>query len=227
MKTYKIKSQKDLEKFKDEYGYYINGNAEFEYSAEFPGRLLVGGYLYIGAGSYIEAGGYIKAGESIEAGSSIEAGGYIEAGGSIEAGTYIEAGSSIEAGGYIKAGESIEAGGYIKAGESIEAGGYIEAGGSIEAGESIEAGTFSGITAGLQITCKGTLSFGLKAYAGICAWRAISDEEKIITCSKLVGGGVVEYGILRETGEVIENDVTEEAIKLLKDKGYKIVKETK
>ena len=215
MKTYKIKSQKDLEKFKDEYGYYINGNAEFEYSAEFPGRLLVGGYLYIGAGSYIEAGGYIKAGESIEAGSSIEAGGYIEAGGSIEAGTYIEAGSSIEAGGYIKAGES------------IEAGGYIEAGGSIEAGESIEAGTFSGITAGLQITCKGTLSFGLKAYAGICAWRAISDEEKIITCSKLVGGGVVEYGILRETGEVIENDVTEEAIKLLKDKGYKIVKETK
>jgi UDP-3-O-[3-hydroxymyristoyl] glucosamine N-acyltransferase len=179
MKTYKIKSQKDLEKFKDEYGYYINGNAEFEYSAEFPGRLLVGGYLYIGAGSYIEAGGYIKAGESIEAGSS------------------------------------------------IEAGGYIEAGGSIEAGESIEAGTFSGITAGLQITCKGTLSFGLKAYAGICAWRAISDEEKIITCSKLVGGGVVEYGILRETGEVIENDVTEEAIKLLKDKGYKIVKETK
>jgi len=203
MKTYKIKSQKDLEKFKDEYGYYINGNAEFEYSAEFPGRLLVGGYLYIGAGSYIEAGGYIKAGESIEAGSSIEGGGYIEA------------------------GESIEAGGYIKAGESIEAGGYIEAGGSIEAGESIEAGTFSGITAGLQITCKGTLSFGLKAYAGICAWRAISDEEKIITCSKLVGGGVVEYGILRETGEVIENDVTEEAIKLLKDKGYKIVKETK
>ena len=28
---------------------------------------------------------------------------------------------------------------------------------------------------GLSITCKGTLSFGLKAFAGICSWREISD----------------------------------------------------
>ena len=88
---------------------------------------------------------------------------------------------SIEAGWYIKADESIDAG------ESIKAGGYIEAGGS------------SGIVAGLSITCKGTLSFGLKAFAGICSWREISEEEKTITCEKF-NGGVVEYGILKETG---------------------------
>ena len=101
--------------------------------------------------------------------------------GSIEAGWYIKADESIEAGRYIKAGWSIDAG------ESIKAGGYIEAGGS------------SGIVAGLSITCKGTLSFGLKAFAGICSWREISEEEKTITCEKF-NGGVVEYGILKETG---------------------------
>ena len=86
-----------------------------------------------------------------------------------------------------KPGEYINAGWYVEAGESIKAGGYIEAGGS------------SGIVAGLSITCKGTLSFGLKAFAGICSWREISEEEKTITCEKF-NGGVVEYGILKETG---------------------------
>ena len=115
MKTYIIKSDKDLLKFEDDYGYEIDGNAEFEYSTEFTGRLLVKGYL------------------------------------------------------------------------------------SIKAGGSIEAGEYSGIIAGLSITCKTTLTLGLKAFAGICNWRNISDEEKTITCGKMVGG-VVEYGILRELG---------------------------
>jgi len=151
MEAYVLKNPKDLEKFKDDYGYHVRGNAEFEYTAVFTGRLLVDGYLSIEAGEYIEAGGYIKAG------------GYIEAGG------------------------------YIKAGE------YIKAGGSIKAGWSIEAGGSYGISAGLSVTCKTTLSFGLKAYAGICTWREITDEEKIITCGKLEKGKV-EYGILKETG---------------------------
>ena len=127
MQTFVIKNEKDLEKYKDDYGYHIEGHAEFEYSAEFTGRLLVDGYLYI------------------------------------------------EAGGYIEAGEYIEAGGYIKAGES------------------------SGIVAGLYITCKTTLSFGLRAFAGTCSWREISDEDKTITCGKLEKG-TIEYGILKETG---------------------------
>ena len=151
MKTFRIKNKKDLEKFKDDYGYKIDGNAIFEYSANFTGRLLVEGYL------------------EVEAGGSIKAGGYIEAG------WYIEAGGSIEAGGYIKAGE------------------YIEAGGSIEAGDGY------GISAGLSITCKTTLSFGLKAFAGIYTWGEIDDEDKTITCGKLLKGKV-EYGILNETG---------------------------
>ena len=113
--------------------------------------------------------------------------------GSIEAGWYIKADESIDA------GESIKAGEFIEAGEYINAGWYVEAGESIKAGGYIEAGGSSGIVAGLSITCKGTLSFGLKAFAGICSWREISEEEKTITCEKF-NGGVVEYGILKETG---------------------------
>jgi len=141
---------------------------------------------------------------------SIKAGGYIKASKSIEAGGYIEANWSIEAGGFIKAGWSIEAGGFIKAGGSIIASKYIEAGGYIIAGWDIEAGGLFGIVAGLSITCKGTLSFGLKAFAGICSWKEVTEEEKTIACGKLEGG-VIEYGILKETG--IEENVQSEMIK--------------
>jgi cytoskeletal protein CcmA (bactofilin family) len=144
--------------------------------------------------------------------------------GYIKAGWSIEASGSIEAGGFIKAGWSIEAGGSIKAGGFIKAGWSIEAGGSIKAGEFIEAGELCGIVAGLSITAKGTISLGLKAFAGVCSWRQITDDERTITCSKLIGGGVVEYGILKETGEAMD-DQTQEAIELLKKNGYKIVKE--
>ena len=107
-------------------------------------------------------------------------------------------------------GYFIKAGGFIEAGGSIKAGGSIEAGDSIKAGDSIEAGYCYGIQAGLSIICKGTLSFGLKAFAGICTWKEITDEEKTITCSKLEGGGVVEYGILKETGESDTVEITVE-----------------
>ena len=40
--------------------------------------------------------------------------------------------------------------------------------------------------------------FSLRCFAWICEWRDISDEEKTITCGKLEGTGVVEYGILKE-----------------------------
>jgi hypothetical protein len=183
MKTYTIETEKELEQFKDDYGYYVNGNLEVKCSLNIEKRLKVDGYLLI------EAGGSIKAGYFIEAGGSIQAGGYIEAGGYIKAGDYIEAGGSIKAGGYI------DAGGYIK------------------------AGRYTGISAGLQITCKGTLSFGLKCFAGVCTWRTITNEEKTITCEKLIGDGVIEYGILRETSKkaIIDNDI-ENAIKLLQEK---------
>jgi len=125
-------------------------------------------------------------------------------------GYFIKAGGFIEAGYSIKAGDSIKAGGFIEAGGSIKAGGSIEAGDSIKAGGSIEAGYCYGIQAGLSIICKGTLSFGLKAFAGICTWKEITDEEKTITCSKLEGGGVVEYGILKETGESDTVEITVE-----------------
>ena len=176
METFEIKSQEELEKFKDEYGYYVNGNLEADCSLIIEKRLKVDGYLFIKAGWSIKAGGFIEAGGSIEAGESIEAGGSIEDGESIEG------------------GESIEAGGSIEAGESIKAGGSIEAGWSIEAGESY------GISAELSITCKTTLSFGLNAYAGIKTWGEATEEEKTISCGKLIKGNV-EYGILKETGK--------------------------
>ena len=149
---------------------------------------------------------------------SIKVADYIIAGEDIEAGEYIKAGLFIKAGEDIKAGWSIEAGGSIEAGESIKAGWSIEAGGSIKAGGS------SGIVAGLSITCKNSLSFGLKAFAGICSWRDITDEEKTITCGKLEGG-TVEYGILRETGVEESDDKTQEAMRLLKEQGYKIIRQ--
>jgi hypothetical protein len=125
--------------------------------------------------------------------------------------------------GSIKAGEFIEAGGSIEAGEFIEAGWSIKAGEFIEAGWSIKAGESYGIIAGLSITCKGKLSFGLKAFAGICNWREITDEDKTITCGELESG-TIEYGILKETGIEESDDKTQEAMRLLKEKGYKIVK---
>ena len=57
--------------------------------------------------------------------------------------------------------------------------------GGIKAGGDIEAG--------LAITCKGSISFVLRLFAGTCTWRKITDEEKKITCSK-IKGGTVEYG---------------------------------
>jgi NDP-sugar pyrophosphorylase family protein len=198
MKTHIIKSEKDLEKFKDDYGYHIDGNAEFEYSADFTGRLLVDGYLEV------KAGEYIKAGESIEAG------------------WYIKAGWYIEAGWYIKAGRYIEAGWYIEAGSSIEAGGSIEAGSSIEAGGSIEAGV--GIVSMLYIKCKGELKAGLRIFSGICNWRDITDEDKKIECSKLTGGEIV-FGDLVETGEEekVTIKISKSSLQALKDSGIEVI----
>ena len=169
METYVVKKEKDFEKIKDENGYSYKGNLRIECNLKFIGRLYVEGYL------------------------SIEAGSFIKAGDSIEAGGFIEAGSFIKAGYYIKARTS------IKAGSCIEAGSFIKAGSFIEAGSFIKAGTSYGIYAGLSITCKGKLIYGLKCFAGICTWRTITDDEKTITCGEH-NGGVIEYGILKEIG---------------------------
>ena len=124
MKDYVIRNERDLEKYKDEFGYHVQGNAEFKYSASFNGRLLVDGWLTI------EADGSIKAGGSIEAGEYIKAGWSIEAGESIEAGGYIEAGLSIEADGSIKAGAffGIVAGLYITCKKELKCGLKVFAG---------------------------------------------------------------------------------------------------
>ena len=168
----------------------------------------------------IKVADYIIAGEDIEAGEYIKAGWFIKAGGAIIAGGYIKAGEYIKAGLFIKAGEDIKAGEYIKAGWHIRAGGAIIADGSIKTGGGY------GIVAGLSITCKTTLSSGSRLFAGTCCWKEIRDEDKTVTCGKLENG-TIEYGILVETGleeEIKSGDKAEEAVKLLKEKGYRIVK---
>ena len=149
---------------------------------------------YIGKTDVSDYGGHIEIDENLGhvRFNSISAKGYIIA----ESGTGIEAGEGIEA------GWGIEAGTGIKAGEGIEAGWGIKAGTGIEAGEGIKAGT--GIEAGLSITCKLSISWSYKMFAGICYWRDCDDSEKTITCSKLEpkNGATVEYGIVKETGIV-------------------------
>ena len=72
MKTYTINKPQDLEKFKDEYGYKVDGSLDIKCDIDIEGRLLVFGY--INAGGYIKAGGYIEAGRGIEADDGISAG---------------------------------------------------------------------------------------------------------------------------------------------------------
>ena len=43
METYKVSSIKEMERFKDEYGYKVDGNLEVNCSLDFTGRLLVEG----------------------------------------------------------------------------------------------------------------------------------------------------------------------------------------
>ena len=102
MKTIEINNEKDLERYKDKYGYKIPWNAVFNYSADFKGGLEVEWYLYIEKECSMMTEGFIKAGESIQTG------GFIYAGESIEAEWYIEVGGHIKAGGYIENWEFIE-----------------------------------------------------------------------------------------------------------------------
>ena len=138
MRTYKITSLKELDKFKDDLGYTIDGNAEFSFNVVLDGRLKVEGYLWIEAGSSIEAGDWIEAGDSIEAGSWIKAGGWIEV-------------------------------------------------------------LRGGITVGTSLSCKGSLKFALKLFAGTSPYSWCADCSKEVRCGKLEGGTIV-YGDLVETG---------------------------
>ena len=144
--------------------------------------------------------------------------GCIDVMGSIKASESIKACGSIWADGYIKACGSIEAGGSIWADGHIEAGMFIYAGRSIKAGGYIEAGRSYGIFAGLYIKAKTTISAGINILTG---------KDQIVTCTKLLGGATVEYGILN----IVENEPDEvntdnlEDIITLNGKKYKLIKD--
>jgi len=218
MKTYTINKPEELEQFKDKYIYRIEGDLEVYCDLNIDGGLDVRGTLkstrcitvndYISADENIIVGKYIKcrgpiftnlhlwAGEYICA-DDIVAIGIIEAGTYIKTRLYIKSNDYIKAGEYIKAGWYIEADGYIEANKFIKSDWYIQSGSYIKAGEYIEAG--QGIMAALYITCNGYLKAGGSIFAGCAPQKELSNEEKMITCSKLIGGKV-KYGILKETG---------------------------
>jgi len=125
--------------------------------------------------------------------------GYVSAKGSIYAGagTGIMAVEGIRADESIRVGWGIETDGNIGAGWGIEVGMYIQAGGSITAAE--------GITAGLSISCKLSLKFAYRLFAGTATWNDATDENKDIICGKLEGGKVC-YGTVKELGLPNKND---------------------
>ena len=116
---------------------------------------------------------------------------------------------------------------YFKAGSGIKAGEGIKAGSGIEAGEGIKAGW--GIEAGEGITCKLSLSFGYRLFAGLCIWKKeVTDAEKTITCGKLEKGTIV-YGILKETGLPDEKkaNVAKDKAQELEDEATKLLAKAK
>ena len=116
-----------------------------------------------------------------------------------------------------KAGSGITAGGGIKAGWSIKAGWGIEARRGIEAGSGITS-LYSWVKAKQIISFNPncTLSAGIFSRAGK---REIEAQE--------IEGGEVIYGkvTLLPKEDKKSDDKTEEAISILKEKGYRIIKE--
>lgn len=156
----------------------------------------------INEGNYYRIEGDIVSNEGIDftdLDKGVKVSGYIESLSFIKSNKYIESDFPIVSRDFIECNEYIISGMFLSAETYIKSGDFIRAGTCIECGGSIEAN--SGILASHGIKCVGTLSVGTKAFAGVCYWREISEEEKTITCSKFIGGGVVEYGILKETDE--------------------------
>ena len=82
--------------------------------------------------------------------------------------------------------------GWVKFEGDIIATGHIWA----EAGRGIKAG--GGIEAGWGITCKLTLQFAYKLFAGTTQWLEDNTEYRKVICGKL--DGEVAYGDVEETG---------------------------
>ena len=168
-------------------------------------------------GVYVTGSIIAKAGSGIKADLGIKAGTGIKADLGIKAGWGIEAGTGIEAGAGIEAGLGIDAGSGIKAGAGIKAGTGIKAGWGIEAGSGITS-LYSWVKAKQIISFNPncTLSAGIFSRAGK---REIEAQE--------IKGGEVIYGevTLRPKENKKSDDKTEEAISILKEKGYRIIKE--
>jgi hypothetical protein len=128
---------------------------------------------------------------------NIQVGGRIAVGGDLSAGWALIGGDTIDVRGKIKAGTSIKAGGTLRAGRGIEAGAGIKSDSKIFSGGSIAAG--EGVEAGLSIECRDTLEAGLRILAGLSLWKEPADEEKKISCARLIRG-TVALGRLEERG---------------------------
>ena len=97
---------------------------------------------------------------------------------------------------YLKAEKSITVGKDYRVEKWETVGGFQTVGGSQTVGGNATIGL--GMIIGLSVNVRGVLTFRKRLFAGACSWRDITDEEKTITCGKLVGGEVC-YGIVEET----------------------------
>jgi hypothetical protein len=164
----------------------------------------------IEAGSCIEATKYIKSKSHIHACHNIKTKGYIKAKteikttdfGDIDAGLDIKSkNGSIKVDGLINSGKSIKAKHQIFAANDIVASDCIMSfNDEIKSCRSIKAGKT--ITAGLSISCEGSLHSGLRIFAGLITEKIPTEDEMEITCQALESGKVC-FGKLIETGGTV------------------------
>lgn len=149
----------------------------------------------IDCGSHYEILGDLRSRESLELTDLHKP---LHVGGSVISSGYLKIDESIKVNGYIDVGEYIKVNGYLEASEHIEViecievDSHIYAGGHIKAGECIWTGEAGDIYAGFEITALGTITFGGRVRAGQCPSSSIKNAERVITCTELIGSGLIE-----------------------------------
>jgi hypothetical protein len=173
--------------------------------------------LYI-VDKWEEVGGSQKVGLYQKVGLSQEIGGSQVVGGSQKVGGSQEVGRSQVVGEFQKVGEYQKVGWYQVVGWYQGIGWYQEVGWDLTV-HSSKVSLYSKV--GGKYKAEG------KVFIGVYEWKETTKEEETLTCGEFISGDI-KYGYLEEVGlleEGINDDKTEEAMKLLRERGYKIIKE--
>jgi hypothetical protein len=191
-------------------------------SQEIGGSQVVGGSQKVGGSQEVGrsqvVGLYQGVGEYQKVGGSQEIGWSQVVGGSQKVGEFQEVGRSQVVGEFQKVGEYQKVGWYQVVGWYQGIGWYQEVGWDLTV-HSSKVSLYSKV--GGKYKAEG------KVFIGVCEWKETTKEEETLTCGEFISGDI-KYGYLEEVGlleEGINDDKTEEAMKLLRERGYKIIKE--